>query len=203
MSKHRQNRPLTSINIPFEDDVPPEENTSRGTPEKRHLTVAKSPPTTPPENNTVLHIKRKNDSSALAEDLPRDLALPSLSKSRKRAMHDTVTRQESPWGSYKRVYECDLAGTVIVVTRRSRPRKVHSLRQFPGSKLDEPLRKLLFTHHENIASALEQFVTPEWIFVISDFIPLTLGHVVACRHYPDEKQINAIMTQVRGDLRSF
>lgn len=27
-------------------------------------------------------------------------------------------------------------------------------------------------------------------------MPLTLGHIMACRHYPDKEQLNAIITQV-------
>ena len=73
---------------------------------------------------------------------------------------------------------------------------MYFLKTFPGNELDELLHTLYFTQHENIASTKDCFVTTDGLFTISEFMPLTLGHVVACRHYPDLEQLNAIMTQV-------
>lgn len=202
MSMNRDNR-LTHIDIPSED------YSSQRTPQKSLSTVAQPPHLKPPRNIPPRRLKRKNDFLAPLEHgkdrprQPRDLAVPSISNFKKRTGPDIVTRYESPWGSFKKIYECDLAGTVQVVARKSRRNGVQSLRQFSGNKLDELLHRLLFTHHENIASAVECFVTKDGIFAISDFIPLTLEHVVACRAYPDEKQLNAILTQVGCGLRPF
>ncbi|KAJ5461025.1 uncharacterized protein N7458_002577, partial [Penicillium daleae] len=50
--------------------------------------------------------------------------------------------------------------------------------------------------HINLASAKDFFATIEGLFTLSDFFPLTLEHVVACQHYPNEIELNAIMSQV-------
>ncbi|KAJ5875190.1 uncharacterized protein N7473_012537, partial [Penicillium subrubescens] len=99
--------------------------------------------------------------------------------------------------TFEKIYECDLAGQAVVVAKKSRPNRLYFLRTFPGDdELDELLHRLLFTEHENIASTTDSFATTEGLFIIGDFMPLTLGHIVACRHYPDKEQLNAIMTQV-------
>lgn len=84
----------------------------------------------------------------------------------------------------------------MVVVKKSKPKSVYFLKKFSGNELDKVLYRLHFTRHVNIAFSIDCFATTDGMFTMSDFVPLTLGHIVACRHYPDEKQLNAIMTQV-------
>jgi hypothetical protein len=78
--------------------------------------------------------KRKEGPTLLEDRLkvirgqPRELALASIGKSRSEGGNGLIVRNESPWETFKKVYECDLAGTVEVVARRSGPRVVHALR---------------------------------------------------------------------------
>lgn len=196
MPKNPDNR-LTHFDIPSDDYS--SQQSSQGS----VGTVAQEVYAKPPEELSTRRLKRKADLPAIPEQSkarppqPHDLAIPSVSNSKKRAVTDTGVRYASPWGSFEKIYECDLAGTVQVVARKSeRHGVVHSLRQFSGHNLDELLHRLRFTHHENIASAVECFVTTDGVFAISDFAPLTLEHVVACPAYPNVKQLNAILTQV-------
>jgi hypothetical protein len=50
--------------------------------------------------------------------------------------------------------------------------------------------------HENVSSALECFCFKNILYAIGDFYPLTLGHIVACKAFPTEPQLNAFMVQV-------
>ena len=199
MFKNRDNR-LTHFDIPSDDYS--SQQSSQGS----IGTVAQELYAKPPEELSTRRLKRKADLPAIPEQSkarppqPRDIAIPSVSNSRKRAVTDTGVRYATPWDSFEKIYECDLAGTVQVVARKSERHGVYSLRQFSGHNLDELLHRLRFTHHENIASAVECFVTTDGVFAISDFAPITLGHVVACQAYPNVQQLNAILTQVGSVL---
>jgi hypothetical protein len=103
---------------------------------------------------------------------------------------------------FKKVYECDLAGTVEVVARRSGPRVVHTLRQFPATRSQEILNVIGSLRHENVSSALGYFCFENILYAIGDFYPLTLGHIVACKAFPTELQLNAFMVQVGFQLPS-
>ncbi|KAJ5737377.1 uncharacterized protein N7483_002502 [Penicillium malachiteum] len=149
----------------------------------------------------------------LERELKRDNGPSTLSRKRKETSNDDTftgivkahkktgisTRTESPWIYFKKLYKCDLAGEMTVVVDKSKPGELYFLTSFSVNKLDklsELLHRLIFTQHENIASAMTCFVTKDGSSTIADFYPLTLGNIVACQHYPDEEQLSAILAQV-------
>lgn len=106
-------------------------------------------------------------------------------------------RDESPWDTYKRYYECDLAGTVTVCVRASGGRAARAIRKFSGIDSDRILKVRASTDHKNVASVWECFRASDSLYTLSEFDPLTLDHIVACKAFPDEQQLVAIMSQVR------
>ncbi|QSS65613.1 hypothetical protein I7I51_06459 [Histoplasma capsulatum] len=60
----------------------------------------------------------------LLKGKPRDLSLPAIVSSGDRAQQALVVRNESPWDTFSRVYECELAGSVAVVEHIVRPSTV-------------------------------------------------------------------------------
>src|SRR5438876_1003980 len=54
----------------------------------------------------------------------KELCLPDIVNSGDRADEALVVRSESPWDTFSKVYECELAGSVAVVERRVRPSTV-------------------------------------------------------------------------------
>jgi hypothetical protein len=56
--------------------------------------------------------------------------------------------------------------------------------------------------HENLASIRECFRTPELLYTLGDFNPLVLDHIIACKAFPDEQELAAIMSQVRSSFLS-
>lgn len=173
MSKKPGNR-LTHFDIPSDD------YSSHRSSQGSVGIVAQEVYAKPPEELSTRRLKRKADLAAIPEQpkarppQPHDLAIPSVSNSKKRAVTDAGVCYASPWDSFEKIYECDLAGTVQVVASISERHGVHSLRQFSGPNLDELLHRLRFTHHENIASAVQCFVTTDGVFTISDFAPLII-----------------------------
>lgn len=134
----------------------------------------------------------------------RPLALRETSGLGNSAGSDLAIREESPWDTFEKYYECDLAGTVAVCVRRSGRRAVWAIRQYPCSDADRILEIIKSTRHRNVDSVRECFCTSDTLYTLNKFHPLTLEHVVACRAFPDQHQLAAIMSQVyfpvpRGD----
>lgn len=113
-----------------------------------------------------------------------------------------TVRDESPWGTFRKYYDCDLAGPVAVCVRSSGDRGVWAVRQYPIEDADKILRILRSMRHENLASIRECFRTPELLYTLGDFDPLVLDHIVACKAFPDEQELAAIMSQVHSSFPS-
>lgn len=100
----------------------------------------KPPPSSPPEPG-----------GKVIRGSPRALALQANS----RTGSDFNLRNESPWDTYKKHYECDLAGTVIVCVRSSDGRAARAIRQFSSMDCDKILKVLRSTNHKNVASVCD------------------------------------------------
>ncbi|KAJ6112291.1 hypothetical protein N7523_002113 [Penicillium sp. IBT 18751x] len=122
---------------------------------------------------------------------PRALALQASS----RTNSDFNVRNESPWDTYKKYYECDLAGTVIVCVRASDGRAARAIRRFSSMESDRILKILRSTNHKNVASVWECFCTSDALYTLGEFDPLSLDHIVACKAFPEQQQLAAIMSQ--------
>ncbi|KAJ6001110.1 hypothetical protein N7481_001519 [Penicillium waksmanii] len=111
-----------------------------------------------------------------------------------------TARNESPWDTFKKYYDCDLAGPVAVCVRSSGDRGVWAARQYPIEDADKVLRNLRSMRHRNLASIREYFRTPELLYTLGAFDPLVLDHIVACKAFPDEQELAAIMSQLVDGL---
>lgn len=109
---------------------------------------------------------------------------------------DLVIREEPPWDTFKKYYECDLAGTVAVCVWCSGCCGIWVIRQYPCKDADSILGILRSTSHKNVLLAWECFRTSDALYTLCKFHPLTLDHVVACKAFPDQQQLAAIMSQV-------
>ena len=137
---------------------------------------------------------------------PRALTLPKTNGSVNSS--DLIIREESPWDTFKKYYDCDLAGTVALCVRRSGRRAVWAIRQYPRKDADRILGILPYTRHKNVISVIECFRTSDALYTLSKFHELTLDHVVACKAFPGQRQLAAIMSQVhflvpRGHILSL
>lgn len=128
------------------------------------------------------------------------MALSKISEPGNSADSDLVIRDKPPWDTFKKYYECDLAGTVAVCVRRSGRHAASAIRQYPSKDADRILGILRSIRHRNVVSVWECFRTSDALYTLSKFHPLTLDHVVACKAFPDQRQLAAIMSQVRSPV---
>lgn len=113
---------------------------------------------------------------------------------------DGFVRNESPWDTFKPYYECDLAGNVSVCVRSSENRAAQAIRRYPSEDADRILGVLRSTSHKNVVSIWECFRDSDSLYTVSKFDPLTLDHLVACKAFPGQVELAAIMSQVCCDL---
>lgn len=82
-----------------------------------------------------------------------DLALPKVSQSGKSLETTLVIRHESPWQTYVKEYECDLAGLLDIAASRVRPSRLVAIRTIYGKDINKTLRLFEDTQHPNILSS--------------------------------------------------
>ncbi|KAL5333504.1 hypothetical protein BJX70DRAFT_392129 [Aspergillus crustosus] len=80
-------------------------------------------------------------------------------------------------------YKCDLAGTVTICVRRS------------SCYTDRILEILRCACYKNIVLVLECFRTSDALYTIGKHYPLTLDYLIACKAFPDQKQLATIISQ--------
>ncbi|KAL6230350.1 hypothetical protein BDW75DRAFT_234477 [Aspergillus navahoensis] len=101
------------------------------------------------------------------------LALPKISEGNS-AASNLIIRKESPWDTFEKFFECDLAGTVAVCVRRSGRRAVWAVRQYPSKHADKVLGILRSIRHKNVVSVVECFHTSNSLYTLGKHQPLTL-----------------------------
>ncbi|KAJ5569139.1 hypothetical protein N7450_011625 [Penicillium hetheringtonii] len=109
-------------------------------------------------------------------------------------------QDESPWDTFRKYYECDLAGPVAVSVRISGDRAVRAVRQYPKEDSEQVLQALRSLRHRNLASIVEIYRFSNSIYTLSNFDPLVLDHIVACKAFPNEQELAAIMSQLIAGL---
>lgn len=130
----------------------------------------------------------------------KNLALQGAGRLENTIGSDGFVRDESPWDTFKLYYECDLAGNVAVCVRSSDCRAARAIRRYPSVDADRILRILRSISHKNVVSTWECFRTSDSLYTLGKFDPLTLDHVVACKAFPNQVELAAIMSQVRCSI---
>ena len=153
--------------------------------------------------NSTTHLAKRNASPSPAEPSrkiirgqPRSLALPKISKGENTAGSDLIERKESLWDTFKKIFKYDLAGTVSICIRHSGCCAVWAVQQYPSMHADRILEILYSTRHKNMVSVMECFQTSDSLYTLGKHYPLMLDHVVACKAFPDQQQLAAIISQV-------
>lgn len=131
---------------------------------------------------------------------PKALGLPQVVDSGSSTSRPLIVREkESPWNTFKPVFSCKLAGTVIIAAHKTRPSQLEAIRAYSPERADEVLRAFQVIRHENILSAKECYREGNSLFVLVDDLPLTLEHLVSL--HPDQHQVASVMHQVRRQAR--
>jgi hypothetical protein len=111
-----------------------------------------------------------------------------------------IIRDESLWDIYKKEFDCNLTGDVAIVIHYMCPLKAFALRAFPRKIGDRMLRRFGQLQHKNVLSVKECFHVEDMIYALSEDLPLTLEHLIACDKYPGEIQLALILAQVLKGL---
>lgn len=144
------------------------------------------------------HQSRETDirSGKVIQGPPKALGLPQVVGSDSSTSHPLIVREkESPWNTFKPVFSCKLAGTVIIAVHKTRPSQLEAIRAYSLEHSDEMLRTFQVIRHENILSAKECYREGNRLFALVDDLPLTLEHLVSL--HPDQHQVASVMHQVR------
>ena len=145
--------------------------------------------------------KRKRTGSpggALVETRARseELILPKAADAGVRPHEYVRIKNESPWQSLRKVYELKLDGFITVAIRKPPSCEIVTVKNFVGSDREQKVKRLQQTQHENFVRFLEAFHSEGAVYVVLDYAPISLAHVVASPAYPTELQLAAILGQV-------
>ncbi|KAL4862078.1 hypothetical protein BDV12DRAFT_190663 [Aspergillus spectabilis] len=172
----------------------------------QQLSLSKSLNHLPGHSRPDENRKRKASTAHFAGRIVRgplkSLGLTQIVDSEDPLSHKLVVRDtESPWDTFQSICSCQLAGTVIVATRRSRPSQVKAIRKYSGKEADRVLQWFRIIRHPNILSAQECYRIEGALYAVVDDLPLTLEHLVSlCNIYPTEEQLSIIVKQILSGL---
>lgn len=135
-------------------------------------------------------------SPKIATGSPKSLCLPRL-----HGLDDItsflIIRQESPWDAYQQAITYDIAGEVMIASRRTRPSRVLAIRKYRKQDSRRLIDRFGRLEHVNILLFHECYIYGDFAFFLVADLPLTLAHVVACSDlYPAEAELGSIMSQV-------
>ncbi len=127
---------------------------------------------------------------------PQNLLLPKAVDAGIRPYAYVKLKYESPWHSLQKVYELKLDGFITVATRKPPSCEVVTVKNFVGPNRDEKLKRLQQTQNQNFQGFLEAFESEGSVYVVLEYVPISLAHMVASPANPTELQLVAILGQV-------
>ncbi|TGO56039.1 hypothetical protein BCON_0083g00320 [Botryotinia convoluta] len=107
---------------------------------------------------------------------------------------------KSPWDNYEKIYDLELGGAVEVAVRKTPPVELVHVRLFTQPAVEKTLHMFRQIQHRNIVAALDAFTTSEGLFMILEYMPISLDHIVSSPAYPDEQQLAAILGQILNGI---
>ncbi len=107
----------------------------------------------------------------------QDLILPKAADAGIRPYEHLEMKYESPWQSLQKVYEL-------------------TVKNFVGSDSDEKVKRLQQIQHQNLVGFLDAFYSEGSVYVVLDYVPISLTQMVSSPAYPTELQLAAILGQV-------
>ncbi|KAH8695678.1 hypothetical protein BGW36DRAFT_299556 [Talaromyces proteolyticus] len=111
-----------------------------------------------------------------------------------------VRQSESPWDTFTKIYDCDLAGPLAVVAHRARPSQLFGVRTIRHKDIDQLLHLFESLQHPNVLSALEAYVYDKSLYIFHSDICISLDEIITCDADLDEIQLAAILAQILDGL---
>jgi hypothetical protein len=85
---------------------------------------------------------------------------------------------ESPWEKYEKIYDVELGGPIEVAIRKAPPVELVHVRAFSTEAAPKTLHLFRQLQHRNIVTALEAFTTDNGLYVVLEYMPLSLLHFI-------------------------
>lgn len=126
----------------------------------------------------------------------QDLILPKAADAGIRPYEHLEMKYESPWQSLQKVYELKLDGFITVAIRKRPSCELVTVKNFVGSDSDEKVKRLQQIQHQNLVGFLDAFYSEGSVYVVLDYVPISLTQMVSSPAYPTELQLAAILGQV-------
>jgi len=156
----------------------------------------------PPKSDTTIKLGKKRERPVEGDpfdamsDTARGKGKPRMGKSATGGPLPLRTAWESPWERYTKEYDLNLGGPVVVSVRVAPPVELVHVRAFPTSTAEKTLHMFRHIQHNKIVTAIDAFITDDFLYVVLEHMPVTLEHIVGCPAYPDDRQLGAILGQV-------
>jgi hypothetical protein len=103
---------------------------------------------------------------------------------------------KSPWGRYKKVYNDDLAGPASIVVERSHPSELRIIQTHKAEEQETVLQGFRGLAYRNIISIEQCLRHHDTIYVLHEYLPLSLESLIACPAFLNEIQLVSILGQV-------
>lgn len=126
----------------------------------------------------------------------KHLVLPILIRHGKSLDTALVVREESPWNTYMKIYECDLGAPLDIASPLHSPTRLVAIKTVQTDDIQQTLRFLEDMQHPNILSTQECFVDQGTVSILYNDIQISLDHLAACEAYLLEVQLAAVLAQV-------
>jgi hypothetical protein len=104
---------------------------------------------------------------------------------------------ESPWKQYDKIYDLDLGGLIEVAVRKTSPIELVHIRRFSKPATETALHLFRNLQNPNIINALNVLTLEDSLYVVLEYMPISLEEIVRSPAYPDERQLAIILRQVR------
>jgi hypothetical protein len=106
-------------------------------------------------------------------------------------------KHESPWKTYKKGYELKLDKYITVAAHLFPHSGKVAIKEYARSEAERNLEMLNTVRHVRFIRALELFEWDQTCYAVFEHVFVSLVQVVACPAYPTERQLAAILGQVR------
>ena len=126
----------------------------------------------------------------------RRLRTVEANKAHLRATEYSMIKYASPWDSYDEKYELQFDIFITVAVKKDSPSALSTIKKFDQSSSDEKLLILQTLRHKCFSIPLDVFRFEESLYIVFEYISVSLFEVVRCPAYPNEEQLGAIFEQV-------
>lgn len=103
----------------------------------------------------------------------------------------------SPWVEYEKTYSRELAGEVAIAVKLPARKEQFIVRSLSGGDVEKKLLNIRQFQDESLIKTYKIFAHEDGFYLISEFMCISLKHVCRCPKYPNEKQLVAMVQQVR------